>query len=69
MTRHNPVPLDTADEIREMDAKGIGRNSISQLTGIPAGTVRNVLNGTAVKYVDKLTTRQIDSLVMSMGRW
>ena len=68
MTRHNPVPMDTAAEIRELDAEGLGRNSIAQHTGINASTVRNILAGTAVQFNDKLTTRQIDRYLMSMCR-
>ena len=63
MSRHKPVPLDTADEIRELAADGFGRNKISMMTGIPAATVRNVLNGKAVEFTDKLSTRQLSNML------
>lgn len=63
MASHKPVPRDTADEIRELDAKGFGRNTIGMITGICSSTVRNVLDGKAVEFTSKLTTRQVAGLL------
>jgi hypothetical protein len=63
MARHRPVPLDTADEIRELEGEGFGRNTISMMTGINASTVRNVLSGKAVEFNDDLTTRQVSNML------
>lgn len=61
------VPLDTADEIKELADEGFGRNLISTMTGIPAGTVRAVLDGTHKTYVDDLTTRQTTKMISGWG--
>ena len=58
-----PVALDTAAEIRELDAKGFGRNTISTFTGVNASTVRNVLEGKHQTYCNKLTPRQLGQLL------
>ena len=68
MARHRPVPHDTADEIRELEADGFGRNTISMMTGINAGTVRNVLSGKAVEFCDDLTTRQRTNMLSAAFR-
>lgn len=65
MARHRPVPHDTAEEIRELGAEGYGRNTISSITGINAGTVRAVLDDRHLTYVDALTPRQVTSMLMS----
>ena len=63
MARHKAVPKDTADEIIELGEKGYGRNTIAMMTGINASTVRNVLDGKNVTVCEKLTTRQISSML------
>jgi len=63
VSKHKPVPRDTADEIRELSAKGYGRNAIGMITGMSSATVRNVLNGTAKGFTERLTARQISSLL------
>ena len=68
MARHKAVPNDTADEIRELSAKGFGRNTISMMTGINAGTVRNVLDGKATEFNDNLTTRQVTDMLKAAFR-
>lgn len=65
MARKEPVALDTAAEIRELAAEGLGRNQISHHTGVPASTVRSVLNGNHKTFVDKLTPRQVTGMLMS----
>ena len=68
MARHKAVPNDTADEIRELSAKGFGRNTISMMTGINSGTVRNVLDGKATEFNDNLTTRQVTDMLKAAFR-
>jgi len=63
MAAHKAVSHDAADHIRELSAKGFGRNAIGMITGICSSTVRNVLDGTAKEFTQKLTTRQISSLI------
>ena len=63
--RQVPVALDTAEEIRELAAQGLGRNQISHATGVNASTVRGVVTGRHKTYVDILTTRQVTRLLMS----
>lgn len=61
-----PVPLDTAAEIAELEMEGHGRNVISTMTGVPAGTVRSILNGTHKTFVNDLTIRQASKMLC---RW
>lgn len=63
MSSHEPVALDTAKEIRELEAAGYGRNTISYMTGINSSTVRNVLEGIHQAYDEKLTSRQRSDLI------
>lgn len=60
---HEPVPLDIADEIRELAGEGFGANQISSITGIYASTVRRVISGDHKSYSDKLSTRQIQGVL------
>ena len=64
MTAHAAVPIDTAKEIHELDESGYGRNSISHITGIPATTVRNVLDGVHQKFDNTLTVRQRQNMML-----
>ena len=64
MTAPAAVPMDTASEIHELDEYGYGRNRISHITGIPASTVRKVLNGVHQTFDNKLTVRQRQGLIM-----
>lgn len=60
------VPIDTVKEIFELEKAGHGRNQISALTGINAGTVRNILAGkTNVATCDTMTNRQRTDLLMA----
>ena len=61
------VPLDAVDEIRELSAQGHGRNMISSLTGIKQETVRSILLNRDVQTCDRLTCRQITTMLMSWG--
>lgn len=63
MSTHNPVPLDAAEEIKELALQGVGRNQISAITGVPASTVRNILGGEFKTFTDKLTPRQVQALL------
>lgn len=63
MAAQEPVPIDKAEEIRELATQGIGRNKISQLTGINASTVRQIIEEKHQAFIDKLTPRQIQSLL------
>lgn len=68
MSAHEPVAMDTANEIRELAAKGYGRNTISFMTGINSSTVRNILEDKHQTYDDKLTTRQVSEMLRQAFR-
>lgn len=57
------VPIDTVNEIRELDRAGHGRNQISAITGINAGTVRNILGEKNVRVCETMTNRQRSDLL------
>jgi citrate lyase synthetase len=68
MATQEPVPIDKAKEIRELADLGIGRNKISQLTGINASTVRQIIDNKHQTFIDKLTPRQIQNLLNNAFR-
>lgn len=59
------VPIDTVNEIKELDRAGHGRNQISALTGINASTVRNILGEKNVQVCSSMTNRQRSDLLMA----
>lgn len=59
------VPIDTIEEIKELSRAGHGRNQISALTGINAGTVRNILGDKKVEVCNSMTNRQRTDLLMA----
>ena len=60
------VPIDTIEQIRELQAEGFGRTNIGFITGVYAETVYNVMKGKEVDTCDVMTPRQRHKL---MTRW
>lgn len=52
------VPLDVADEIRELHAAGVGFSRIMLLTDVPSATAWRIVRGEHRNYSDALSTRQ-----------
>jgi hypothetical protein len=63
MSKHQPVPMDVAVQIRELSNRGIGCNEICAITGINSSTVRKVISGEHQSYSDKLSPRQSQGLL------
>ena len=63
MAEHAPVPFDVATEIHELRSVGLGMNLISQLTGINSSTVKRVISGAHQNYSDKLSCRQVQTMI------
>ena len=60
---HESVPLDTADEIRELAGDGMGRDMIGFITGVNSSTVRKIISGAHKHYSERLSTRQAQGLI------
>lgn len=58
-----PVPKDVAAQILELSEDGLGRNKISQITGINSDTVRRVITGEHQSFSDQFSTRQLNAFI------
>ena len=61
-----PVPIDVAKQIHELDSEGQGCNQISSITGINSSTVKRVISGEHQTYSDRLSARQIQGFIAGM---
>jgi len=62
------VPLDVASEIRELSNEGLGCNKIAALTGVNSSTVKRIISGIHRSYTDRLSPRQVQTLLNGFGR-